>query len=134
MIPEDCIYHVADFVPHTFHYVNREFYLKWKNDRLIAISKLQRWYRIYRLIDDTPPYPVTRRTMIRYYITKYKKEWIQRFPRHAILKLDYLERPVGMRRKYMIPTRDMLKKYTRTFISFVYEYNLSMNDFFCYGW
>ena len=52
-----------------------------------ARLRLQRWYRSNRLAGSYPPLRVTRKTQIRYIITKYKDEWLERYPRLAVAKL-----------------------------------------------
>lgn len=133
-IPIDCVRCIRDFVPYVFKYVNCEFHEDWMHLLLNSVIKIQRWYLRFRLVDDTPPYPVTKKTLMRFYITKYNKQWLKSFPRDAILKLNYLNRPDKLKQKYLVPTLEMTNTYTRTFMLFVREYDLSLNDFYYYGW
>ena len=71
----------------NYSLVNNLFYNICKNKLLTNTKKIQTWYRRYRLTDNLPPCNVTRKTLIRYYITKYTEEWLRKFPRLCISKL-----------------------------------------------
>ena len=106
--------------------------LKRRQDK--ARLQLQRWYRCYRLTEPFPPDAVTRRTLLRYYITKYRSEWLERFPRQAIDKLVYLqllpESVIVEAEPFCKPATGNLTSRFRAFC----EAHMTMNGFHYYGW
>lgn len=138
-LPDDCFLYVGNFLPaRKFSQLNKKLFQKWQIKRLQAVLKIQRWYRTYRLTSDDPyssPYDeVTRKTLLRFYVTKYKKEWLQQFPNKAVSKLSYLNRSQELKDKYLNLSSQMNKAYIRTFYNFVNEYNITKNDLDYYGW
>ena len=72
----------------NYSLVNNLFNTIYKNKLLTNTKNIQKWYRRYRLTENIPdPSNVTRKTLIRYYITKYTEEWLRKFPRFCISKL-----------------------------------------------
>ena len=115
--------------------VNRACYVHWVRRRRRSAVLLQRWYKRYRLVDREPPLRVTRRTLLRYYVTKYRLSWLRRFPATAIAKLSYLPSPgVEVVRKYLQPTMTMNLAAVRTFLQFVDDFHLEIQDLGYYGW
>jgi hypothetical protein len=100
----------------------------------IKAIRLQRWWRYRRIIHDRidrnyKEIPLTKNTLIRYYIKHYKYDWLTDFPRIAIEKLNLeVYDP-----KYLYPTNEHKKATIRTFKEFCNEY-MTIELFSEYGW
>ena len=110
--------------------VNKHFYNNFK-EVLIKINILQKWWRKYRLPDYSPnPDLVTHKTLLRYYIAKYKPEWLQRFPRRAISKLGIAINDNDIDKYYNEP----LYNISTHFRDFCNKYMIDKRHFLYYGW
>lgn len=69
-----------------------KFYSEKSRDTINrAAVRIQRFYKSRRLVYDCPPL-CTRRTFLRYYITKYKRQWLDEFPTSFFSKFTFLHR------------------------------------------
>lgn len=96
-----------------------------------ATTKIQRWYRLRKLNGGHPYDRVTMRTLIRFYIVKYKEEWLQELPAKAIRKLALTGPHVA---KYLDPTPAMRLGKVRTFLQFCEDFSLTTDHLDYYGW
>ena len=96
-----------------------------------AVVKIQRWYRMYRLEDDTPPEYKTLKVLKRFYVVKYKEKWLRELPFRMILKLHLGGVHTG---KYLNYTDGMIGSTVRTFYQFCEDFNVTTDNLDVYGW
>ena len=112
--------------------INKYFYNSLKKKYLIKINILQKWWRKYKLPETNPNYNlVTRKTLLRYYIAKYKIEWLQRFSRQAISKLGIMINNNDDINKYYNEPSYNISRHVRDFCN---TYMKEKGDFLYYGW
>ena len=89
-LPTDMEMNIISFLPARgpSNGVNHLFRSMSVYRQTAAAIKIQRWYRYRRLleIDGAPPDQITHWTLVRFYIAKYKTQWLEEFPRRAIKK------------------------------------------------
>ena len=97
---------------------------------LLKINILQKWWKLYRLPNCVPnPDILTKNTLLRYYISKYELQWIQRFPRTAIYKLGITVINFDDIKYY----HDSTSNIVATMRNFCNKY-MNKEDFIYYGW
>jgi len=105
-----------------------------------AATKIQRWYRRFRLVEADPPDVVTKRTLIRYYITKYSTKDLSNMPMFAIHYLKLLGHGKPMRcawslaMRYVAPSEADLQRPARMFKNFIRDFRITVEDLFGLGW
>ena len=115
----------------TILLINKYFYINKKKNVVKNIIIIQKWWRKYKLPNNVPDYDlVTRKTLLRYYISKYKIEWLQKFPRHAISKLGIPVSIYDIDKYYNEPLYNV-STYMRDFCN---KYMKNKTDFLYYGW
>tara|TARA_Y100000389_G_C17160122_1_gene363967 strand:- start:137 stop:556 length:420 start_codon:yes stop_codon:yes gene_type:complete len=134
-LTDDIILHILNYLNNDINnllinkycYKNlKKIYIKY----IKSINILQKWWRRYRLPMDEPDYDfVTRKTLLRYYIAKYKIEWLQQFPNHAIHKLGIIVNNNDINKYLNIPQYN-ITTYMRNFC----DKYMNKTDFIYYGW
>ena len=105
-----------------------------------AATKIQRWYRRFRLVENDPPVMVTKHTLIRYYITKYTTRDLTNMPMFAIRHLKLLGHGHPMRctwtsaMRYVVPSEDDLQRPARMFKNFIRDFRITLDDLVGLGW
>ena len=111
--------------------VNKFFNKIIKMKCIIKIRIHQKWWKYYKLPYNEPNYDlVTRNTLLRYYITKYKIEWLQRFPRFAISKLGLTLDTEDVDKYYNQPFYNITSHFRR----FCNKYIKNKTDLLYIGW
>ena len=93
-----------------------------------AASKLQLWYRRKKL-QSYPPEFTTKNTMIRYYLVKYKIEWLKNLPKKMIRKCNLDIEIEDNRFLDMVPTSHIVRE-----VSYFLRKYASMDIIMWYGW
>lgn len=128
---DDMINEILSFVHSTKTFrVNKFCLTQTKRIFTNAAIRLQRWYRGYKLVGYWPYEFCTRRTMMRFYVTKYESAWLQTFPIVAIRKL----RIHPTNNKFLVPSEEMKKGFVRNFLNFCDEYRVTLTMLRYYGW
>lgn len=129
-----------DNLEHIILYLNCELKLLLINNFFNKIIKikfikkiiiLQKWWKYYKLPYDSPNYDlVTKNTLIRYYIAKYKIEWLQKFPQFSISKLRLTLDNTDIDKYYNQPSYNI----TNYFRNFCNKYIKNKSDLLYIGW
>ena len=110
--------------------INKYFYISLTKIYLIKINMLQKWWRKYKLPNCEPnPDLLTRKTLLRYYISKYELKWIRKFPRTAIRKLGIIVNNFDDIKYYHDSTSNIVTNMR----NFCNKY-MNKADFVYYGW
>lgn len=129
--PDELQIQIIKNVSHVnYSLVNNLFYNIYKNKLLTNTKNLQKWYRKYRLNENIPdPRNVTRKTLIRFYITKYKEEWLRQYPRFCISLLGITPVEEKFYDSYYCDGN-----LTSFFREFCEKYMKNKEDFYYAGW
>lgn len=128
----DCVYYILSMLhPAEVASVNTKYAHHSRKIINTAVKKIQMWYRSRKLFGYEPYEYVTRRTLIRFYIVKYKKEWLNILPERAIWKLGLTGPYIS---KYLNPTTEMRIGKVRTFLNFCNDFNITREELWYYGW
>ena len=80
-LPIEIETHIISLLPSNgpSYRVNSLFLSITKTRQTMAVIKLQRWYRDHRIVEDKPPFqiPLTRLTLIRYFVAKYETKELE---------------------------------------------------------
>lgn len=131
-IPDDCIRIILSMLsPVKVALVDKTQALESNKILNNSAIKIQKWYRSRRLIGDSPYEYITLKTLKRFYVVKYEKQWLTVFPSKAINKLnlqgEYLH-------KYLNPTNKMNTAFVHTFYQFCIDFDITVGDLEYYGW
>ena len=81
---------ILEYIPmndFNTHLVGVNWNLNMNSIVLNKAIKLQKWYRGI-LLEAEPDNLYTRKTLIRYYLLKYRREWLLELPKRMISKCD----------------------------------------------
>ena len=96
-----------------------------------AAVRIQRWYKRYRLLGTAPYHYVTLRTLKRFYVAKYKNEWLTDLPVRLIRKLHLHGSGID---RYMHYTYEARPYHVRAFYRFCDQACITVDDLNFYGW
>ena len=130
-LPEDIKDTIYDKALPTISCVDRLCAAKYRNVSNNAANKIQRWYRSRKLepgLYEIPQY-LTRNTQIRYYLVKYKIEWLKNLPRKMIRKCGVAIEQEDERFNNELPLESLISE-VRYFLT---KY-ATMDVMMYYGW
>ena len=90
-----------------------------------SISRISNLYHRRLLLGDGPYDKVTLKTLKRFYIVKYKPEWLYHFPTMASTCLGI---------NYIADKNYSTSQYVRKFLDFCKDINITKQDFWNIGW
>ena len=127
-VPQDVLDLIVSNKPLKFSKVSaitRELSLQYITK---AATQLQRWYRSRRLGKYTPEY-CTKNTMIRYYIVRYEKIWLQNMPKDMIRKCNIVVDDEDYFFNESLISNGLVREVTY----FLHKYG-SLEKFLHFGW
>ena len=118
----------VEIVWYMFHFLNisnaANINQKFREiSRIKAIKRIGNFYYSRKLAYKEPPSKLTLRVLKRYYVVRYKKEWLQKFPEEIsrLLRIPFSENYCP-------------EKYVRNFYHVCEKHNIDKRDFDYYGW
>lgn len=129
--------HILKFLhPDETKLVSKKYYDEYKKKLTSSISFIKKCYTYKKLYGDTPYNFTTLNTLKRFYVTKYRPEWLQEFPISYCRILIHLgANPTDPNIvKYMEPSAEQQRGFVKNFLDFVEEYNLTQEDLDSMGW
>lgn len=120
-IPLELAYYIFNFLNiYDASRINRKFR---KLSVIRAVRRIGRFYYSRKLVFDSPHLVTSLRVMKRYYVVKYKKEWLQNLPREMsrAMRIPFME--------YEHP-----EQCVRNFYNFCDINKITINDFIYFGW
>lgn len=134
-----------NMIDHIFSYlhvndikfISKKNYNKYKKRLDKSISTIKNKYMKIKLHGDIPYDNITLKTLKRFYITKYRPEWLREFPisyTRILISTGYITPTDPIAIKYLEPSEDQNNGYVKNFLECCSDYNITMNDFISWGW
>ena len=138
LLCNDILQYVFGFIhPSKLHLVSRKYHKEYKKKLVRSVYSVQRIYNRKRLFGDVPYNTVTLNTLKRFYVTKYRAEWLQDFPQSYARLMVYVNRiePTdSIAMKYLFPSNKQLMGFTQHFLECCNDFRISQDDFRGWGW
>ena len=137
-LPMDIVHDIFTFLhPSETKFVSKKMSQQYKQALVSATCLVQRHFRRFQLVSAHPYDRVTFRTLKRFYVTKYRPEWLRRFTQayvRLVVDLGYFAETDPLVLKFLYPTEEQLMGFVKNFYDCCIEFNIPPQEFEAWGW